>query len=138
MSDDFSQCMLNNARKAARAVSRRYDRYARPFGVNAAQFSVLGAVKTGGGKLTSELAVGICMERTTMVRNLALLEKKGLVASAATDSGNGRCFLLTAQGEAMIVKVLPAWRAAQEAFEAEMGPDDWQKALTALRRLSQA
>lgn len=137
MTDDFSLCMLANARKAARAVSRRYDGYVRSFGLKAAQFSVLAAVRAGPGKVTSELATGISMERTTLVRNLALLERKGLVKGLPAPSGNGRTFVLTEEGEALMDKALPAWRKAQAELAAELGIADWDKAQEALRKLSQ-
>jgi len=43
MADDFTQCMVSNSRMAARAITRRYDAYLRPFGMTATQLSLLGA-----------------------------------------------------------------------------------------------
>jgi DNA-binding MarR family transcriptional regulator len=75
--DDFSLCVLTNARKAARAVSRYYDQMARKAGFTSGQFSVLVTVREHDGATTAELAERLSMERTTLVRNVALLEKKG-------------------------------------------------------------
>jgi len=51
--DDFSQCMVSNTRMAARAVTRRYDAYLRPFGVTATQFSLLGGIMQMAGATVS-------------------------------------------------------------------------------------
>ena len=37
MADDFSRCLVSNSRMAARAITRRYDAYLRPFGITATQ-----------------------------------------------------------------------------------------------------
>ncbi len=54
--DDFSQCMVSNSRMAARAITRRYDAYARPFGITSTQFSLLGAIIAARGRTVSQLA----------------------------------------------------------------------------------
>lgn len=136
MDDDFSLCMLNNARRAARAVSRRYDRLVRSFGLKAAQFSVLTLVMEGKGQTTGELAALISMERTTLVRNLALLERKGLVTARSAESSNAKTFELTPAGRRLMDEALPVWRQAQAELEAELGTPAWETTLDALKRLS--
>lgn len=136
MADDFSLCMLMNARRAARAVSRRYDRLARPHGLTAVQFSVMGAVINGAGKTISELADGLGMERTTLVRNLALLEKQGLIRGERLEKGNGRCHVLTERGEVLVDSCLPVWRKAQDDLARELGQADFLETVRVLQRLA--
>ena len=57
MADDFSLCMVSNTRMAARAITRRYDGYLRPYGLSATQFSLLGGVSEMAGATVSEIAV---------------------------------------------------------------------------------
>src|ERR1044072_3458150 len=68
--DDFTQCMVSNSRMAARAITRRYDAYARPFGITSTQFSLLGTIVAAGEQTVSELAEARGVERTTLARNI--------------------------------------------------------------------
>ncbi|MET1414512.1 MarR family winged helix-turn-helix transcriptional regulator [Roseibium sp. HPY-6] len=134
--DDFSLCVLNNARKAARAVSRHYDRLARPIGMTAGQFSVLVAIRQARNASTSELAGRLSMDRTTLVRNIALVERKGLVVSAQARDARSKRYALTGEGEALLEKALPLWRKAQNDVETHLGSEEFLKTINALQRLS--
>ncbi len=135
--DDFSLCVLDNARKAARAVSRYYDRLARKVGMTAGQFSVLVAVRHAREETTGELAERLSMERTTLVRNVALLERKGLVASMPSASGRGKHYRLSERGAELLAEALPLWRQAQSDVKAHLGEEEFARAINALKKLSQ-
>lgn len=134
--DDFSLCMMANARMAARAVSRRYDRQVRPFGLKAAQFAVLGLVKRNAGATMADLAELVSMDRTTLLRNLVLLDGKGLVTRRPAASGVGKSYDLTPAGDALVIAAIPAWRRAQTELEAELSPETFADAIKILQRLS--
>ncbi len=134
--DDVTQCMVSNSRMAARAITRRYDAYARPFGVTSTQFSLLGAIIAAGDRTVTELAEERGFERTTLVRNLDRLEKLGLIVSVAAEHGNGRICRLTAKGEATVQQLLPFWRKAQAEIRAELGAGKFDETVAALRRLA--
>ena len=136
MLDDFSLCMVSNTRKAARAVTRRYDAYLRPYGMTATQFSLLGGVGMMPGATVSEIAEERGFDRTTLTRNLDRLEALGLVHSHHPEHGNGRISDVTPKGEAMIAELLPLWRQAQADLEAELGAAGFTDTLGALARLS--
>jgi len=127
---DFSQCLVLNTRMAARAITRRYDRKLRPFGITAAQFSVLTAIRGRPERSVTEMAQVIAMDRTTLSRNLDLLEKKGLIACRPADKGNGRLCTLTEPGSALVETLIPKWVEAQ----AELLPL-WREAQTGLRSM---
>ena len=134
--DDFTQCMVSNSRMAARAITRRYDAYARPFGITSTQFSLLGAIIAAGDRTVSELAEERGFERTTLIRNLDRLEKLGLIASMPAEHGNGRICHLTEKGEATVQQLLPFWRKAQAEIRAELGAEKFDDTLTTLKRLA--
>lgn len=134
--DDFSLCMLANARKAARAVSRRYGREARKIGLTPAQFSVLTLIQQGQGKTTGELADFCFLERTTLIRNIAVLERDELVVAGAAEEGRGKVYSLTAKGEALVTKALPLWSKAQGDLAEELGRDAFLDAIRVLKILS--
>lgn len=136
MRDDFSECMVSNSRMAARAITRRYDALARPFGITATQFSLLGTMAQAGPQSVSELADERGFERTTLTRNLDRLQRMGLIASDPAPKGNGRICTLTAEGEALIEALLPAWREAQAGMKQMLTPEGFEASLRLLRRLA--
>jgi DNA-binding MarR family transcriptional regulator len=134
--DDFTQCMVSNTRMAARAITRRYDALARPFGITSTQFSLLGTIIAAGDQTVTELAEARGFERTTLIRNLDRLEKLGLIVSTAAEQGNGRICKLTPKGEETVQQLLPFWRKAQADIRTELGTERFDDTLNALQRLS--
>lgn len=134
MADDFTQCMVSNSRMAARAITRRYDAYLRPYGVTATQLSLMGGMRMVPGSTVSQLAEARGFERTTLTRNLDKLEQMGLVASAA--KGRGRVPALTQKGEALVAELLPLWRKAQAELRAELSSETFDDSINMLKRLS--
>jgi DNA-binding MarR family transcriptional regulator len=134
MADDFTQCMVSNSRMAARAITRRYDSYLRPYGVTATQLSLLGGIRQLPGSTVSQLAEVRGFERTTLTRNLDKLEQLGLVASAA--QGRGRVPALTKKGDALVDELLPLWRQAQAELRAELSSKTFDDSINTLKRLS--
>jgi DNA-binding MarR family transcriptional regulator len=134
--DDFTQCLVANARKAARAVTQRYDAYLRPHGLTATQFSLLGTISQAGGGTVSELAQLGGFDRTTLTRNLDRLESMGLVGSRHADKGNGRIGTLTPKGIELIEKLVPLWRKAQAELRAELQNPDFHQTLLTLKNLA--
>ena len=138
MADDFSLCMVSNTRKAARAITRRYDAYARPFGITSTQFSLLGTLLPSGEQTVSELAEQRGFERTTLTRNLDRLETMGLVASRQAESGNRRLCRVTDKGRDLLERMLPVWRQAQAEIRAELGSEAFDQTIATLQRLAAA
>ncbi len=136
MDVDFSNCLVFNTRMAARAVTRRYDTMLRPYGVTAAQFSLLGGIKRGQGQSVSELAERNGIDRTSLTRNLDRLERAGLVASRPAEKGNARVCDLTDAGEALAQLLVPLWVEAQSEVRELLSDEDFATTLGVLKRLT--
>lgn len=136
MQDDFSQCLVLNTRMAARAITRRADRKLRPFGVTAAQFTIMTSLQSRTGLSVTEMAESIAMDRTTLSRNLDLLETKGVVASARSSRANGRVCALTDEGRELVAQMLPVWRESQAELRETLVRPDFAVVVTALQQLS--
>jgi len=136
MDVDFSTCLVFNTRMAARAVTRRYDGLLRPYGVTSAQFSLLGGIKRGEGQSVSDLAERNGIDRTSLTRNLDRLERMGLITSAPAAKGNARVCDLTADGEALVAKLVPLWVEAQTEMRQLLSAGDFSTTLGVLKRLS--
>ena len=94
-----SQCLCTNLRRAARGVSRHYDGALDGFGINVAQYSLLCNLQRLDQPSISSLADAMGLDRSTLGRNLRVLEGEGLVRLVEGDDLRNRLVLLTAAGE---------------------------------------
>ena len=136
MDDDLDLCLVLNTRMAARAVTRRADRKLREFDVTAAQFNILAALSRHPNRSITQTANALAMDRTTLSRNLALLERKGLVASAPAGHGNGRLGTLTPKGGETFEAIMPEWRRSQAELRDVLTNPDFSTVIDGLRQLS--
>ncbi|NVM25792.1 MAG: MarR family transcriptional regulator, partial [Desulfobacterales bacterium] len=100
-----------------------YDEFLRPSGLRGTQFGLL-MVITGFGNITvTKLADWAIMERTTVTRNLKLLEKRGLVRIEAGKDQRERVVSITDNGIKALVSALPFWEEAQQHVAGILGED---------------
>jgi DNA-binding MarR family transcriptional regulator len=74
-----TNCACFNPRKVARAVTQLYDDALRPAGLRVTQFSLLVVVRMAGPVSVTRLAELTVLDRTTLTRNLELLERQGWI-----------------------------------------------------------
>ncbi|WP_353116347.1 MarR family winged helix-turn-helix transcriptional regulator [Nitratidesulfovibrio sp.] len=115
------QCLCNGLRRAARAVTRLYDSHLAPSGLRATQFSILAALETTGPIILGKLAERLVTERTTLTRNLSLLEARGLVQAAAGKDQRQRYVSITPEGREALNAALPYWEQAQAFLRSRLG-----------------
>ena len=134
-------CTGFNLRKANRAVSQLYDETLRPSGIRGTQYSLLVVLKIFGSMLVSHLAEKIVMDRTTLSRNLEVMEKQGLVNVAPGEDRRTRWVTITEPGSAVLLEAYPLWQQAQSKIRESMGEERLQALmadLSALIDVSQA
>ncbi len=128
-----TDCLCFELRKAARATSRAYDEALAPSGLRVTQFSLLIVIQTLGRPSLTELAEAAVMERTTLTRNLRLLEREKLVASEPGEDRRQRFVRLTARGKTRLEAALPHWHAAQGRMSEQLGKTRRERLLRDLR-----
>jgi DNA-binding MarR family transcriptional regulator len=114
-------CACHRIRMASRAVTRSYDEALRPVGLRATQVSLLAAIALEGAMSIASLARFVGMDRSTLTRNLAPLEKEKLLAVGGEGWRRSRSLDITAKGRARLKRALPLWEAAQRRLKREMG-----------------
>ncbi len=115
-------CTCYRLRQAARLLSRNYDAFLVPCELSIGQLGVLATLaEMEEGPSISKLAEALQMDRTTLTRNLAPLKKAGYVAVRAGPDRRSRSVGLTAAGRRSMADALPRWKAAQRAFEEQLG-----------------
>jgi DNA-binding MarR family transcriptional regulator len=115
------RCTCFNLRKAARAVTQMYDEFLRPSGLRATQFSLLMLIRGMGPVRITELAEHAVMDRTTLKRNVELLEREGLVRIRPGSDARVREVSLTAAAEERLAEALLLWQRAQAHVTRELG-----------------
>lgn len=135
---DIHDCTCNNLRKAARAVTQYYDDALRPSGIRATQFSLLSAIKEFGTVNIGRLAEQSVMDRTTLTRNLKLLEAEGLITISPGEDARVREISLTPEAREKLAVAHRYWKKAQAHIAEQMGTDGVHHLLRALSGAIQA
>lgn len=106
-------CICINLRRAARVMSHLYDEALADSGLKITQFSLLRNIERSEPVPISVLAEAMELDRTTLARNLAPLQRKRLVTLSAGDDQRVTEIRLTDSGRAAIARALPMWKDAQ-------------------------
>jgi len=112
-----------NLRRLARVTTQWYDQALAGSGLKVTQYSLLCAIEREQPVAVSALAEEVDLDRTTLARNLAPLERGGLIALAAGDDKRVTLVSLTARGRAAIARARPAWEQAQDRMVRRIGAD---------------
>ncbi len=136
MKDEFDLCLVLNTRMAARAITRKADERLRPYEVTAAQFNILGKLQVRQNRSISDMADDIAMDRTTLSRNLSLLEQKGLVRATHAKAGGARHYEVTEEGKRRFEAVVPIWRQTIAELRTQLTEPDYMTIISGLRAIA--
>ncbi len=115
-------CLCTNLRRTSRAISNIYDAALAPSGIKITQFSLLRAVERNEPIAMSILADEMALDRTTLARNLALLERDRLIHLSAGADQRVTEVRLTHAGRKAIEKAIPIWSATQQKVSRLLAP----------------
>ncbi len=128
-------CFCILLRQAARKTSSVYDNALAPLGINVAQFSTLRKIRRAGSISVTELAHLSELDRSTMGRNVKVLQRMGLIEPAASDDHRETSVTLTADGRDLVERGSPLWDEAQKEIETRLGEDGVEQLQHLLRAL---
>ena len=115
-------CTCLRLRKAARRVSQIYDRHLASFGLTVTQYGVLGHVARFDGISIGALAEKLCMDPTTLTRNLSPLQRLNLVTvEPDRRDRRARRLRVTARGRGAFARAKSGWSRAQRYIERALG-----------------
>ena len=129
-------CVCYNLRKAARATTRVYEEILKSTGLKATQFSVLMAAHLQGPITLTKLADLTVTERTTLTRNLTILEKKGLLDIEAGKDRRERLVDITENGREVLMAAIPLWETAQALIEKGLGKERMENFLKEMKKVT--
>jgi DNA-binding MarR family transcriptional regulator len=130
-------CLCATARHAARALTQLYDERLRPAGLEAPQFAILMVFEQKGSASQSELCRLFALDKTTVSRNLRLMERKGWVATSAAKDKRVRQFVLTPTGGALLSKAKPLWKQVQNDLKSRMPSPEWEAMFQVFRSVAE-
>lgn len=118
-SPDVCYCLAG--RRSARFLTRIYERHLEPVGLTSSQFSILSLLEHHAAMTVAELARGMGMERTTLIRTLKPLKDQGFVVEGHEKQGRAIVLFADTSGLSKLAQAKPYWEAAQQAFEDSVG-----------------
>lgn len=117
-------CICISTRKAANALTNLYDEALEKSGIKVTQYSLLKTIDRSSEITINELSKQTKLNRTTLTRNLAILESDELI-ELISDSEDLRKSIvrLTKSGEKTLKKAQTSWEEVQKKAKKVLGKD---------------
>jgi DNA-binding MarR family transcriptional regulator len=123
--EDYVGCVAGHLRAAARVITREYDAALRPHGLRITQVAILARLADLQPVTVTAFAEALAGDRSAVARDVAVLERAGLVASAPNrEDRRARDLSLTAAGRKKLSECAPTWRATQDRIRRRLGDAD--------------
>jgi DNA-binding MarR family transcriptional regulator len=134
-SAEATACYCATVRKSARALTALYDAALEPAGLRVTQYSLLKNLQRMGPVSLLRLGEALRLDRTTLVRNLKLLEKNAFVRFEPDAASRARLVSLTEKGEQTLTEARQLWLKAQTAVHESFSGEERASLRTFLHRL---
>ncbi len=107
-------CVVNLVKKIKRNMTRRNDQVMRQFNISSGHFSILTAIYNHQDLKASQLVHIFEMEKSTISRELKILETKKLIEFDKQSKGRGKAICITEKGRGTYEKAYLEWQKLQE------------------------
>ncbi len=132
-------CACNKLRRSARGLTHIYGHALAGSRLKITQLPVLIVLAKLGELPVTVLSEKVGLDRTTLTRNLKVLEQYGLVATRDDDDdARVRAVSLTLEGSRILGAALKRWAVAQEEVERRFGRERLQALYGELEALAEA
>ncbi len=116
-------CLCLNLRKATRKIGAHYDAALAPVGINIAQYSLLRAIERRQPISLTELGRHLELDRSTMGRNVRVIEKLGLVEMGRGEDQREATVALSQRGRDVLSEAQPLWARCQREVGERLGSE---------------
>ncbi|HEV3060624.1 MAG TPA: MarR family winged helix-turn-helix transcriptional regulator [Vicinamibacterales bacterium] len=131
-------CACATARQVSRVLTHLYDGRLRRAGMEAPQFALMMTIEAHGPSSQATIGRAYALDKTTLSRNLRLLERQGWIASLAAHDRRERQFMLTGAGRTRLAAAKPEWKKAQDQLRSAMTAAQWDAMFDAFRIVTRA
>jgi DNA-binding MarR family transcriptional regulator len=128
-------CIAVRLRLLNRVVTNLYDDALRPLGLKVSQLNILIATARLGLARPAQVCKILQLDTSTLSRNITPLQEHGWLESVPDEDARNKPFRLTAKGQRLIEKAIPAWEQAQRQAEELLGADGFAVLDRAVRKL---
>ena len=117
-----AMCACYQLRRVTRGVTQLYEAEMAPGGLKVTQLPILVALRSEGDLSVTRLAGALSLDRTTLTRNLGVLEQRGLIRTEEdAEDARVRMVSLTLQGADVLSSALRRWEEIQHVVEERFG-----------------
>ena len=120
-------CYCIKLRRATNTLTKYYDQALAPVGLTLSQYSLLNDIRYLQSCNKSELAQCANLDRTTVIRNLAMLRERGLVRETPGPDKRNNLIELTELGQSLINEARVPWEQAQKRLRELVGEDGMER-----------
>jgi DNA-binding MarR family transcriptional regulator len=133
-------CACASLRRAARAMTRLYDRALGGTGVSAATLTLLQVLARHEGRPMTQQALGefLVIDSTTLTRTLAPLVQRGWVRSRPGTDRRERLWTILPAGKRQLQSALPRWERVQQRVRSRIGRRHWDTLIEETTRIATA
>ncbi len=115
-------CACDQLRRVTRGITQVYDDAVVASGLRITQLAIFVGLASEGDMPLSVLADRLALDRTTLTRNLKVLEDRGLIRIYEhADDARVRMISMTLEGSRMLTAALERWAKVQEFVEERFG-----------------
>lgn len=118
-----SLCHCTRLKIATRKLAGLYDAALAPTGINVAQFALLRHVRRLQPVSLTELGRHLELDRSTMGRNVRVIEKMGFVSLRRGEDQREAVVTLSPAGEKILQDALPLWETCQDEIVGRVGAE---------------
>jgi DNA-binding MarR family transcriptional regulator len=114
-----------------------YDKMLEPSGLAITQFSLLVGLSIAQYPTITKMANEMIIDRTTLTRNLNVLQNRGLVKIKGSSNDKGKKdIVITTKGKELLAKAFPLWEKAQRTVIQKFGNNDYNDMLSELSKIT--
>lgn len=117
MKFDYEDCIGARVRQLSRIVDNHFRVHLKEIGITENQMTILFALKKMGLIDQGSIGIQLSLERSTVSRNIKLLEKKGYVKR--TDAYRPE-IELTTEGLELVAKLTPIWESIMDILREKL------------------
>lgn len=120
-------CACASLRRAARAVTRLYEKNMKDTGLTPTQFTLLQALELRGPTPQGRLGDVLALDSTTLTRTLRPLARRAFIEQTSGKDRREIQWALTPTGRRRFAGALPAWRRSQTSMRGRLGNARWER-----------
>lgn len=118
MKYNLEHCIGNRLRCLSRIVDKDYRSSLKDFDITESQLSILFALTKLGKVEQGKIGEALVLERSTVSRNIKLLEKRGILTKTADYRPE---IELTTKGHDLVQTIIPIWESLMDTFMEKLG-----------------